>query len=80
MVSNVKWFIEGYSIYYQSKDLTTTPQGLLNPVLIPATQFDIWFMNFIANLPVAANCNAVFTYIDKFIKHVYLTPYFVGEG
>ena len=65
MISNVNQFIMGYSMYQRSKDLTTAPHGLLNPVSIPTTQFDVWSMNFVTNLPVVAACNAVFTCIDK---------------
>ena len=63
-----------------SKDLTTDPHGLLNTVPIAATQFDIWSMDFVTNLPVVVDCNAVFTCIDKFTKYVHLTPCFVGKG
>ena len=80
MVSTVKQFIKGCSMCQQSKDLTTTPHGLLNPVLILAAWFDIWSMDFITNHLIFADCNAVFTCIDKFTKYICLTPCFVGEG
>ena len=80
MVTNIKRFIKGCSMWQQSKELTTAPHGLLNPVPIPATWFDIWPMDYITNLPVIFYCNAVFICIDKFMKYVYLTPCFVGKG
>ena len=47
MVTDVKWFIKGYSMYWRSKNLTTAPHGLLNPAPIPAACFDVWSMDFV---------------------------------
>ena len=80
MVSDVKWFIKGCSMCLWSKNPTTAPHEWLNPVPIPAAWFDIWSIDFVTNLLVVADCNAVFTCIDKFMKYVHLTPCFIGEG
>ena len=51
----------------------------MNPVPIPVNWFDVWSIDFVTNLLIAADCNAVFTCIDKFIKYIYLTACFVGK-
>ena len=56
------------------------PAGKLHPVEIPAECFEVWSMDFITDLSLSWECNAIYTCVNKFTKTVKLQPSFVGEG
>ena len=63
----------------KSKSSTKSQPGLLLPLPIAKGKFMSWSIDFITNLPLYNESNAIFTCVDRLINYFRLIPYFVWE-
>ena len=70
--------ISAYNIFKKTKESTSLTTGLLHPLPIPILRFTSWCMDFVTDFPLSQGYNAIFVYVDYFLKYTKLIPCFMG--
>ena len=75
----VTYFVYSCTTYAQTKDSTSVPPGLLQPLLVPESHFFSWIIDFTTHLPLSYGCNIILTCLDHLTKYTMLIPCKIGD-
>ena len=76
---SVSKFIASCDTCKHVKDSTTIPASLLQHLPVPPSRFSSWSMDFITDLPLSHNCNAILVCVNRLTKFTKLIPCFMGD-
>lgn len=74
MKADILSMVQKCNICQQAKPDRAQYRGLLQPLPVPASSWDVISMDFIEGLPKAGNANAILVVIDEFTKFGHLIP------
>ena len=74
MTKDIRSYIATCPICQQIKHARHLPYGLLQPIPIPSQPFEVVTMDFIGELPLSKNYNAIFVLICKLTKFAFFIP------
>jgi hypothetical protein len=74
MKTMVKQFVQACSIYQQSKYDRSKSPGLLQPLPVPESAWQVISMDFIEGLPLSSSFNCILVVIDLLTKYGHFIP------
>jgi hypothetical protein len=74
MLKTIQEYVLSCDICQKAKPKHHGQRGLLQPILIPVKPFDVFTMDFIMDLPLSHEYNAILTIVDKLTKYAMFIP------
>lgn len=74
MRADIRAFVQSCSVCIQAKPVHARYPGLLQPLLVPSSSWEIVTMDFIEGLPQSGAANAILVVVDKFSKFAHFLP------
>lgn len=74
MKQSVKEFVANCSVCSHAKPDRSRYPGLLQPVQIPSSAWQIISMDFVEGLPTSQSFNCILVVVDKFTKYGHFIP------
>jgi hypothetical protein len=74
ITKDIQEYVKGCRVCARSKIIRLKPAGLLQPLAIPPRPWFSISMDFITDLPITDNCNAIWVVVDKFSKMAHFIP------
>jgi hypothetical protein len=74
MRNDILQFVQDCAVCLQAKPDRARYPGLLQPLTVPSTAWEIISMYFIEGLPLSGNANAILVVVDKYTKFAHFVP------